>query len=221
MDATPGFPISGNPSVGVIGLGLMGSALAARLLKAGFGVTGFDIDVDKRAELERNGGGTTASASDVFARCRTVVLALFDASQIETIFADLAPDVADPGAILTTCVPERMVGLARRAANHRCSLIEAPISGTSEQARDGSAAALIAGDPRAVQTVQAVLDALNKCSSAESATPAGPSLPCRPTVSRSPAALLRATIALLGGEVDSAAIVEAIRPSPGKRGSSR
>jgi 3-hydroxyisobutyrate dehydrogenase len=35
------------------------------------------------------------------------------------------------------------------------------------------------------------------------------------------AALLRTTIALLGGEVDSAAIVEAIRPSSGKRGSSR
>jgi|SRR5271165_5078199 len=301
MDATPGFPISANPCIGLIGLGLMGSALAARLIAAGFAVTGFDIDAAKCAELTRDGGIAAASTPNVFARCRTIVLALFEASQIEAIFADLAPDVADPGTILiciTTCAPERMMNLARRAADHGLSLIEAPISGTSAQTRDGSAAALIAGEPRAVQAVQPVLDALcpqqvfigrigdasrtklainlilqnNRAALAEGiafaesmglnaaaflaaarqsaayssvmdvkgekmllrdftpqshiaqtlkdaelildeARRQGQSLP----VTTVQAALLRTTIALLGGEVDSAAIVEAIRPSSNRR----
>jgi L-threonate 2-dehydrogenase len=305
MDMAPGPPTSGNPRIGLIGLGLMGSALAARLIAAGFAVTGFDIDAAKCAMLRRNGGIAVMSASDVFAHCRTIVLALFGASQIEAVLHDLAPDTGFAGTILiciTTCAPERMTSLARSAADRGFSLIEAPISGTSKQARDGSAAALIAGEPRAVAAAQPVLDALcpqqifigpigdasrtklainlilqnNRAALAEGiafaesmgldaaaflaaarqsaayssvmdakgekmrlrdftpqshiaqtlkdaelildeARRQGQSLP----VTTVQAALLRTTIALLGDEVDSAAIVEAIRPSLGKRGSSR
>jgi 3-hydroxyisobutyrate dehydrogenase-like beta-hydroxyacid dehydrogenase len=304
MDMEPDSPVSGNPRIGLIGLGLVGSALAARLIEAGFSVTGFDIDGAKRAELRRSGGIIAASASDVFVECRTIILALFDASQIEAVLHGLDPSFAIPGTILicvTTCAPERMVDLARRAADHGFSLIEAPISGTSKQARDGSAAALIAGEPHAIEAAQPVLDALcpqqmligqigdasrtklainlilqnNRAALAEGiafaesmgldasaflaaarrsaayssamdakgekmrlrdfkpqshiaqtlkdaelildeARRQGQSLP----VTTVQVALLRTTIALLGGEVDSAAIVEAIRPS-GKRGSTR
>ena len=303
MDMEPDSPVSGNPRIGLIGLGLMGSALAARLIEAGFSVTGFDIDAAKCAELRRSGGVIAASVSDVFVECRTIILALFDASQVEAVLGGLPPS-AVPGTILicvTTCAPERMRDLARGAADQGISLIEAPISGTSKQARNGSAAALIAGEPCAVEAAQPVLDALcpqqifigqigdasrtklainlilqnNRAALAEGiafaesmgldasvflaaarqsaayssvmdtkgekmrlrdftpqshiaqtlkdaelildeARRQGQSLP----VTTVQAALLRTTIALLGGEVDSAAIVEAIRPS-GKRGSMR
>jgi 3-hydroxyisobutyrate dehydrogenase-like beta-hydroxyacid dehydrogenase len=301
MDTT----LDTNPRIGLIGLGLMGSALAARLIEAGFSVTGFDIDAAKCAELRRNGGIAAASTPDVFAHCRTIVLALFDAFQVEAVLHGLAPDAAVPGTILicmTTCAPKRMTSLARRAADHGFSLIEAPVSGTSAQVRAGSAAALIAGEPRAIETVQAVLDALcpqqmfiggigdasrtklainlilqnNRVALAEGiafaesmgldasaflatarqsaayssvmdakgekmlvrdftpqshiaqtlkdaelileeARRQGQFLP----VTTVQAALLRTAIALLGSEVDSAAILEAIRPSSRTRGSKR
>ncbi|MBV9459876.1 MAG: NAD(P)-binding domain-containing protein, partial [Bradyrhizobium sp.] len=60
--------------VGVIGLGLMGTALAARLIDAGTPVIGFDIDQAKRKPF---GGETVASAEEVIARCQTVIVAVF------------------------------------------------------------------------------------------------------------------------------------------------
>ena len=40
--------------IGIVGLGLMGSALAQRLLEAGYAVLGFDIDREKRPALEKS-----------------------------------------------------------------------------------------------------------------------------------------------------------------------
>lgn len=297
--------LSPRPNIGLIGLGLMGSALTARLMAAGYGVTGFDIDAAKSARLARDGGIVAASASDIFRRCRTIVLTVFAASEIETILSDLPHDPAIPGTTLiciTTCAPEQATHLARCAADLGLALIEAPISGTSAQTRDGSAVALISGEGSAVATVQPVLDALcprqvfvgeigaasrtklainlilqnNRAALAEGIAFAesmgldataflaaarqsaayssimdskGEKMLARDFIPQShiaqtlkdadlildearrqgqplpmttvQATLLRSTIALLGGEVDSAAIIEAIRPSPNRRESSR
>ena len=60
----------------------------------------------------------------------------------------------------TTCAPDAIVRIAKRADEAGLSLVEAPISGTSAQVRDGSAMALIAGPPEAIAAVAGLFDIL-------------------------------------------------------------
>ena len=60
----------------------------------------------------------------------------------------------------TTCAPEDIASIAARAAEAGLGFVEAPISGTSAETRDGSALALIAGEPEAIDAVQPVLNVI-------------------------------------------------------------
>ncbi len=63
-------------TVGFIGLGVLGSAMAGNLVKSGFQVIGFDVEPEKRAALERDGGASGASPADVADRSDVVILCL-------------------------------------------------------------------------------------------------------------------------------------------------
>ncbi|WP_342725025.1 NAD(P)-dependent oxidoreductase [Bradyrhizobium sp. B097] len=147
--------------VGMIGLGLMGSALSARLIDAGIGVIGFDVDAAKTDGLRASGAEFAAFAADVAARCRTIVIAVYDAAQVTGLLPDLANAAPPPLVICTTtCAPDEITAIAEFAARSRLSLIEAPISGTSAEVRAGTATALVAGDRDVIAAAAATLDIL-------------------------------------------------------------
>jgi 3-hydroxyisobutyrate dehydrogenase-like beta-hydroxyacid dehydrogenase len=149
--------------VGMIGLGLMGIALSSRLIDAGIAVTGFDIDAGRCKALKSIGGVLAISATELAAQCRTIVLAVYDAEQIEALLAELerSDKLANTTLICTTtCAPDEMLRIAKRTDDSGLSLVEAPISGTSAQVRDGSAMALIAGPPQAIAAVAAIFGIL-------------------------------------------------------------
>ena len=58
------------PPVGLIGLGLLGSAIADRLMAAGFQVLGFDLADERRQALADRGGVAAASAAEIVGACR-------------------------------------------------------------------------------------------------------------------------------------------------------
>jgi len=150
-------------TVGVIGLGLMGAALSARLIDGGIAVIGFDIDAGRCKALKAKGGVLAISAVELAARCRTIVMAVNSAGQVESLLAELerSEKLANTTLICTTtCTPDEIVRIAKRADDAGLSLLEAPISGTSAQVRDGSAIALIAGSPEAIATTGAIFDIL-------------------------------------------------------------
>jgi len=152
-----------HPPVGVIGLGLLGSVLAARLIGAGIPVTGFDVDSRQRAMLKDLGGEIAATATQVIVRCQTILVAIYNAGQIELLFDELGRKPHLAGAVMvctTTCSPEDILSIAARAADAGLGFVEAPISGTSAETRDGSALALIAGEPEAINAVQWVLNVI-------------------------------------------------------------
>ena len=74
MNSTSMEPRSSNPKLGLIGIGLMGTALAERLLNAGVNVIGWDRVPERRAALTSLGGVCAASASEVLAACDRVLL---------------------------------------------------------------------------------------------------------------------------------------------------
>jgi len=141
--------------VGMIGLGLMGTALATRLIDAGVAVIGFDIDPAKRSAF---GGETADSVELVAARCRIIVIAVFKASQVEALLGELRG--ADIIICTTTCAPDEITDIAGHTSALGLRLVEAPISGTSSELREGSAVALVAGRADAIDAVGPVLDIL-------------------------------------------------------------
>src|SRR5215475_12748494 len=150
--------MTAQPPVGMIGLGLMGTALAARLIEAGIAVTGFDIDPVKS---EAFATGAAISIAEVTARCRTVVIAVFDAKQVEAVLRDIrSAGLAQIVICVTTVAPHEIAGIARRAASLRLHFVEAPISGTSAEVREGTAMALIGGRIDAIDAAKPILDIL-------------------------------------------------------------
>ena len=149
--------------VGVIGLGLMGAALSARMIAAGMAVIGFDIDAARCKALRAEGGELAVTSAELAARCRAIVVAVFSAKQVEAVLAELerSENLAHKVMICTTtCAPDEILRIAKRADNAGLPLIEAPISGTSAQVRDGSATALIAGATEVIDAAGAILDTL-------------------------------------------------------------
>jgi putative dehydrogenase len=153
--------MSRDTPVGVVGLGLMGSALAERLTDAGVVVIGFDIDPAK-SESHTNGDGTiAASAGDLAGKSHAIVIAVYDAAQVEALLDDLERSPARTTIICTTtCAPDAIERIAARAARAGLAFIEAPISGTSTEVRDGTATALVAGEADAIEAVDALLAVL-------------------------------------------------------------
>jgi L-threonate 2-dehydrogenase len=149
--------------VGMIGLGLMGSALSARLIDAGISVTGFDIDAGRCTALKAKGGGLAISVSELAARCRMIIVAVYNADQVESVLAELERSEKLAQTVMictTTCAPDEITRIAERADDAGLALVEAPISGTSAEVRDGAAMALIAGRSETIEAASAILDIL-------------------------------------------------------------
>src|SRR5947208_10463815 len=86
-------------AVGMVGLGLLGSALADRFLSSGRPVVGFDLNPDRRRELAARGGAAVASSAEVLSACQRVVFSLPDSGVVESVLAEAAPALR-PGLVL-------------------------------------------------------------------------------------------------------------------------
>ncbi|HKN11398.1 MAG TPA: NAD(P)-dependent oxidoreductase [Pseudomonadota bacterium] len=153
------------PAVGLVGLGLLGEALACRLLHAGYEVRGFDLDPAKNARLAQLGGRSAASVASVAERCSPVVLAVFSTDQVETLVErELLPAVGDnSGRIVlcaSTCDPDRIALIGVRAAARGLHLLETPVSGSSSQVSRGEGVGLIGGDLDVLAAVEPVVRAM-------------------------------------------------------------
>jgi L-threonate 2-dehydrogenase len=155
--------------VGVIGAGLMGTAVTKRLIAAGFEVLAYDVDADKRRAIESAGAKAQATAGVVIAACEINVLCVFDTGQVEEVIAGPGGGVdaiaqGGTGArifvVTSTCDPDRLAALAQRVAFQGAQVVEAPISGTSRQVANGEGVFLIGGEREPVERASPVLDAI-------------------------------------------------------------
>jgi len=154
--------------VGVIGIGLMGEVFSRRLLSAGFSVVGFDIDPERTARLAELGARPAASIAEVARAANPIVLAVFDTDQVEEVVEQqilpaVGKDAREPGKIVlctSTCDPDRVAALAGRVSKQGLRFLETPVSGTSEQVRQGDGLGLIGGDKTIAAEVDDVLQAM-------------------------------------------------------------
>jgi 3-hydroxyisobutyrate dehydrogenase len=147
--------------VGILGLGLIGTAFSERLIGADIPVIGFDIDPMRCEKFRENRGTVAASARGLASHARAIVIAVYSGAEAEAAFADLESSRARPAIICTTtCAPDEIIRLAKRAASAGIPFVESPISGTSAEVRDGTATVLVAGEAAAVDAVGGLLDIL-------------------------------------------------------------
>ena len=147
--------------VGILGLGLIGTAFSERLIDANIPMIGFDIDPARCVKLRESRGTVATSAREVVGQCRTIIIAVYSGEQAEALFSDIESGPARPTLICTTtCAPDEIIRLATRAANAAMPFVEAPISGTSAEVRDGTATALVAGQTEAIDAAGWLLDIL-------------------------------------------------------------
>jgi 3-hydroxyisobutyrate dehydrogenase len=153
--------------VGLIGIGLMGTAFTRRLLDAGFKVVGFDVAPTRREELRKLGGEPVDSVAEVGRRADLYLIAVMTIAQVEEVvegkggLVESGDQKAERIALCaSTCEPDRVASLAARAAARGFTFLDTPVSGTSQQVARGEGLGLVAGDHKAAEAAAAVLDAI-------------------------------------------------------------
>lgn len=151
--------------VAIIGLGLMGEVYAKRLIDRGFAVTGFDIDPARRARLKEIGGTPVETIAELAKAARVILLAVFSTAQVEDVIENhLLPALGEGSNKIVVCMatvdPDQVAALAKRVVPRGIRYLDVPVSGTSEQVRQGDGVALIGGDKATADEVSDIFDAL-------------------------------------------------------------
>jgi len=145
--------------VGVIGLGLLGSALCERLLIAGHTVAVWNRTREKAEPLVARGARW---CDNPLAECDRVVICLYTTEIVEEVLVQMKTGLR-AGQILidtTTGDPEQTTALGQRLAQIGIHYLESPIAASSEQTRQGNAMAIVAGPPDAFAACQDLFDAI-------------------------------------------------------------
>ncbi|HEV2186758.1 MAG TPA: NAD(P)-dependent oxidoreductase [Stellaceae bacterium] len=138
-------------SVAVIGLGIMGSAIARNLVAAGFSVRGFDVDGKRMALLSRDGGHPAGSAAEAVRVAAIALISLPNVAALESTVRSLVAE-PQPGLIVleVSTFPLDAKEAARdRLASAGITLLDCPLSGTGAQAITRDLAVYASGDETA------------------------------------------------------------------------
>ncbi len=150
-----------NPThpIGLIGLGLMGEALAARLQTAGVPLRGYDLLPARIDAFATTGGLPTKDVTAVFASCRRVILSLPTHVEVRAVLETAAESIRAGDVIVdtTTGDPEATEEIATRLAARGVAYLDATVSGSSSQLREGSAVLMVGGDKDAFAACRDIL----------------------------------------------------------------
>ena len=142
--------------IGLIGLGLMGSAIAERLFAAGHSVLGWDIALKARTHLTRLAGTVARDAEEVFTQCDHILLSLPDSRITRSVFRAAAPFLRNAHVIAdtTTGNPQDAIALSRQLSRTGATYLEATISGNSDQVRRGEVLVMVGGPKPAFDRIK-------------------------------------------------------------------
>lgn len=144
-------------TIGLIGVGLIGSAIAARLINGGFTVVGWDLDPNCLLNLSRLGGLAAPDAATVFRQCDPVLLSLPSHLEVEQVLEDGDVHLRSGSTIIdtTTGDPISTEKRAEKLAARNLGYLDATISGSSAQVRTGAVTLMVGG---ALETFESCSD---------------------------------------------------------------
>lgn len=152
-------------TIGVFGLGSMGSGMAASLLKANHTVYGFDPHAPAVA-AHTEAGGLSGELQQVAAKLDIVVLVVVNAQQTEAVMFGETGIVKwlRPGATVMSCAtvpPDFARTMAARCADADVNYLDSPISGGSVKAANGDLTIMASGTPASFSSAKPALAAMS------------------------------------------------------------
>ena len=151
--------------IGLIGVGLVGSALAENLVAAGYDLAAHDVVPDKCRAVEAIGAVAAASCRAAAAGRPIVILSLMNSDIVHEVLHGPAGvlSAGQPPAFIidtTTGDPEQTVRQAADLAERGIEYLDATLSGSSEQIRRRRGLFMVGGRAQAFQACRGVFDAL-------------------------------------------------------------
>jgi 2-hydroxy-3-oxopropionate reductase len=160
--------ISPPAHVAFIGLGVMGAAMAANIVKAGFALAVHNRSRGKAEALEASGARWAASPAEAARRAACIGLCLPDTPDVEAVLfgpGGVAEGVEAGSVVIdfSTIAAAPAAGFARRLLEERgAHLLDSPVSGGPGGARDGTLTCMIGGDAIAFEAARPFLQAVGK-----------------------------------------------------------
>ena len=158
-------------NAGLIGLGAMGSGMAASLRRAGHQVHVYDVRADVAQAFAQAGGVACDSLAQLGAACDVVISVVVNAAQTEAVLFGADPNNSSsgcaaamkPGSVFVMCStvdPNWSIALEKRLAALGILYIDAPISGGAAKAASGDMTMMTAGTPAAYARAEPLLNAM-------------------------------------------------------------
>ncbi len=153
--------------VGFVGLGIMGRGMAANLLKAGFDVRVWNRTASRMDALVADGAEAGESPADVAANCDVTVVCVSDTPDVENVVLgeNGILGAAKPGSLVIDCStisPKVTKEIAALLAEKDVHMLDAPISGGSEGAANGTLSIMVGGDAAQFERAMPIFEAMGK-----------------------------------------------------------
>jgi 3-hydroxyisobutyrate dehydrogenase-like beta-hydroxyacid dehydrogenase len=152
-----------NTIVGIVGLGDMGAAIAASIVRT-FRVIAFDLRAQAIDKLVALGAQRASSLQALAGQCDVLIVVVVDDEQVRQVVGEL---VRHPGKLHTiivssTVLPSTVIALSEQAGKVGLDLIDAPVSGGPEKASRGIITVLIGGGQTPVRRCWRILESFGK-----------------------------------------------------------
>jgi 3-hydroxyisobutyrate dehydrogenase len=154
-------------TVAFVGLGSMGAGMARSLVRNEFTVRGYDIRAEPLERLAVDGGQPCGSAADAGIGANVAVVIVLTADQAEqAIFGSHGLAETLPRGSVVVCMstmsPTRALALGERAGAMGLRWLDAPVSGGTVRADEGTLTTMVGGDAAALETARPVIEGFSQ-----------------------------------------------------------
>lgn len=153
--------------VAFIGMGTMGAPMALNILKKGHALTVYNRTKGKEAVVVKAGAERANSPKEAVAKAEIIIVCVSDTPDVEEVILGENGVIqgAQSGSIvvdMSTISPKATRKMAKNLESRGVKMIDAPVSGGSEGAENGTLAIMIGGDPEDVEKARPVLETMGK-----------------------------------------------------------
>ncbi len=158
------------PHIGIIGLGIMGGAMADALVSAGYRVCGYDVNPGQRERLKRTGGRPLSSCAAVASSVEVIITSLPSVAAFDDVVGKIALACetkrrSDSRLIVietsTLPIADKKRAL-RRLKPAGITVLDCPISGTAQRMKEGAWTMFVSGDPDACKKINPIFEVFTR-----------------------------------------------------------
>ncbi|MDZ4230876.1 MAG: NAD(P)-dependent oxidoreductase [Dehalococcoidales bacterium] len=155
------------PVIGFIGLGNMGTPMAQNLLEAGYSLVVYDISEKTMEDLVKSGAESASSPREVARRSPVIITMLPGSAEVEAVVlgADGVIEGAESGSIvidMSSSYPSSTRMISQRLAAKGIRMLDAPVSGGTRGAREGTLSILVGGNEQDYNECHPIFETMGK-----------------------------------------------------------